>query len=265
MPDGTRACPQCGSEVTGHGTKVYCSTRCRRQAERAKRPKDVRCSWCDAELVRADSTRAYSCDMECAHAYRMWRNGNSSKPWPRVSFEVTLTCRDCGETWTRRGNSATMRPQPRCRDCREAERRAKAEARDRERAYRPRFIAGVCLRCGDAFVMDRQQFDNGNRYCSKQCSKRASHDRRRARKRGAYVEDVRRAEVFARDNYTCHICGKPLAMGETAPHPKSPTIDHLWPLALGGTHEPSNVRAAHFLCNSRRGDRVEAQQMVLAV
>jgi 5-methylcytosine-specific restriction endonuclease McrA len=38
----------------------------------------------------------------------------------------------------------------------------------------------------------------------------------------------------------------------------SPTIDHILPLARGGTHEPSNVQAAHFGCNAAKGARVPA-------
>lgn len=77
-------------------------------------------------------------------------------------------------------------------------------------------------------------------------------DRRRARKRDAFVEIVRRAEIFARDLWRCMLCGEPLAMAEQVPHPLAPTIDHVIPLARGGAHAPWNVQAAHFLCNSRK-------------
>jgi 5-methylcytosine-specific restriction endonuclease McrA len=53
----------------------------------------------------------------------------------------------------------------------------------------------------------------------------------------------------------CRLCGDPMMMGQAVPHPKAPTIDHVIPLAKGGTHEPANVQAAHFLCNSIKGDR----------
>jgi 5-methylcytosine-specific restriction endonuclease McrA len=35
----------------------------------------------------------------------------------------------------------------------------------------------------------------------------------------------------------------------------APTIDHVLALAAGGTHEMANVQAAHFICNSLKGDR----------
>ena len=42
------------------------------------------------------------------------------------------------------------------------------------------------------------------------------------------------------------------------------TIDHVVPLSLGGSHTPANVRAAHFMCNSRRSNRGAAQMRLLA-
>lgn len=37
------------------------------------------------------------------------------------------------------------------------------------------------------------------------------------------------------------------------------TLDHIHPLALGGSHTYDNVKAAHYGCNSQRGDRAEFQ------
>lgn len=88
-------------------------------------------------------------------------------------------------------------------------------------------------------------------------------DRRRARKQAAYIEDVDADYIYLRDSYKCQICGKRLAMTKTVPHPKAPTIDHIIPLAQGGTHERNNVQAAHFLCNSRKSDRAAGDQLTL--
>lgn len=43
-------------------------------------------------------------------------------------------------------------------------------------------------------------------------------------------------------------------MNTTVPHPLSPTLDHITPLAEGGEHTPENVQLAHFICNSHKGD-----------
>lgn len=100
-------------------------------------------------------------------------------------------------------------------------------------------------------------------YCSKHCTAGAARDRRAARKRDAYVADVWRAAVFERDGFRCKLCGGRLAMKQKAPHPKSPTIDHVIPLSLGGTHEPANCQSAHFWCNSAKGNRGGGEQLML--
>ncbi|NEA63940.1 HNH endonuclease [Streptomyces sp. SID12488] len=44
-------------------------------------------------------------------------------------------------------------------------------------------------------------------------------------------------------------------MDSRVPSPMAPTLDHIVPLARGGSHEPANVQAAHFLCNNKKNDR----------
>jgi 5-methylcytosine-specific restriction endonuclease McrA len=53
-------------------------------------------------------------------------------------------------------------------------------------------------------------------------------------------------EVLAQE-HTCWICGHPERPGDPL------TIDHLIPVAYGGTTTRENLRAAHRSCNSRRG------------
>lgn len=42
---------------------------------------------------------------------------------------------------------------------------------------------------------------------------------------------------------TCWLCGR---LG-------SDTLDHVTPIAFGGTNSPANLKPAHKACNSRRG------------
>ncbi|MBR8638598.1 HNH endonuclease [Streptomyces tuirus] len=81
------------------------------------------------------------------------------------------------------------------------------------------------------------------------------NQRRRARLIDAFVAPVDRDEIWVRDDGTCKICDKQIDRSLKWPHPQSVTIDHVIPLALGGTHEPDNVQLAHAVCNSRKGDR----------
>jgi 5-methylcytosine-specific restriction endonuclease McrA len=85
----------------------------------------------------------------------------------------------------------------------------------------------------------------------------ATRHRRLARKRNAYAEEVNRRKVFERDGWCCGICGELVDREAKAPHPRSPSLDHVVPLSKGGEHSYANVQCAHFWCNSVKSDRLE--------
>jgi HNH endonuclease len=128
------------------------------------------------------------------------------------------------------------------------------------RQPRPRrWYAGRCRRCETSFVSDQP----AARYCSRACLNLDGHARRRATKKGAFVAIVYRARVFERDKWTCKICHRKVKRNAVAPHPRAPVLDHVIPLAKGGTHEPANVQCAHFMCNSIKQDKGGNEQLAL--
>lgn len=178
------------------------------------------CEWCGAEHMSARKT-GYACSYECRGAvdsYSIRGPLVSAVPRGHVVRELLKP-----ERW------------PQCR-----------------------VPYGTCERCGGVLIAV-----GGAKTCPGACraaqgndSRREAEQRRRARMRDAFVARVVRREVFARDAYMCKLCGEPLDMSKQAPHPLSPSIDHVIPLANGGTHEPGNVQAAHFLCNSVKSNKV---------
>lgn len=74
---------------------------------------------------------------------------------------------------------------------------------------------------------------------------RQDRDRRRARLLNAFVEDVDFDVILQRDLGICGICQQQI----TDPYIE---LDHIHPLAAGGTHEPNNVQLAHRACNRRK-------------
>jgi 5-methylcytosine-specific restriction endonuclease McrA len=116
------------------------------------------------------------------------------------------------------------------------------------------FVAGECAACGAPFVVVSGK---GDRYCSALCGKRAGRRLRDDRRRADGGERVYRARVFARDGWTCRLCGKPIVREAVVPDPLAATLDHILPLALGGAHAYANVQTAHFICNSLKGARVD--------
>ncbi len=65
-----------------------------------------------------------------------------------------------------------------------------------------------------------------------------------------------RFEVLRRDGYRCRYCGA------TAPEGATLTVDHVTPVALGGTDAPSNLVAACRDCNAGKSSTAPAAPLV---
>ena len=137
--------------------------------------------------------------------------------------------------------------------------------------------AHICKVCGKEYTLREYMESTGSRYyrdsgyCSAECrdahlkerakishkGRKDSH-RHRARKYGcAYDPSVTLKKLIKRDGLRCKICGK---MCDPNDHswtkycgPKSPSIDHIIPMAKRGGHVWNNVQVAHMICNSEKG------------
>jgi len=211
-----RAKGLCGS----HYNQTYAPNRHNKTVE-------VNCAQCGATVTR--NYRATRWDNNfCSHAHRdeyRWAEAKASRK--------QLTIYKAPPAWVRLQWSAEIKGTTRV------------------------FVATTCDICGTTFLC---LF--GSRACSTKCQgqrdadmKREWKHRRRALRRDAYRAPVSASKTFAQDDYECQLCGEPMDMAEKVPHPLAPTIDHIIPLARGGTHEPANVQSAHFICNAYKGDR----------
>ncbi len=55
----------------------------------------------------------------------------------------------------------------------------------------------------------------------------------------------------------CGICGKPVDKSLKYPHPLSPVIDHIIPIAKGGhPSDIDNLQLAHWTCNRQKSDKL---------
>jgi 5-methylcytosine-specific restriction endonuclease McrA len=86
---------------------------------------------------------------------------------------------------------------------------------------------------------------------------REAAQRRRAREREAFVEDVSLRVLFERDEGICQLCLEPVDWYLRERDPLSQSIDHIVPISLGGEHSYANTQLAHLICNIRKRDRVE--------
>lgn len=83
--------------------------------------------------------------------------------------------------------------------------------------------------------------------------RRASAARRR--RAGGHHQSGRWKRICQRDGAMCWLCRRPIDLSVRVPHPLAPTVDHVVPLADGGSDADANLRPAHFRCNSHRGVR----------
>ena len=61
----------------------------------------------------------------------------------------------------------------------------------------------------------------------------------------------------------CGICGKPVDFSYKYPHPLSPCIDHIIPVAKGGhPSDIDNLQLAHWTCNRQKSDKLVARSDV---
>lgn len=80
--------------------------------------------------------------------------------------------------------------------------------------------------------------------------------RRQAMLKGVAVERVDYLAIAERDGWTCHLCDLPVDPAIRGRVREARSFDHVIPITRGGRHEASNIKLAHFGCNSRKGNRL---------
>ena len=125
---------------------------------------------------------------------------------------------------------------------------------------------GFCA-CGEML----NRFDgNKGKQCRK-CAVRAVRKTREIKRRHKISKamvnpDITIQKLFQRDNGICHICGglcdwndKEVRNDTIVCGNQYPSIDHVLPLAKGGLHSWDNVKLAHRICNSLKGDNYDIE------
>ncbi len=257
-------CVKCANPLR-RGQVKYCSKTCTWEDQREKRKQISEsnrrrtCLACGRLFImpypssrarRGEDKAGLYCSRKCR-----WVHYRSE----HQKIEAEKNCRICGVKITNRRKSYCS---DECR--REQERQGYhsnkevilKKLREKYRAENNVPDLFQCRECGKEYIRD-ENGDHRRYYCSTKCMDRSTsrnhnHIRRmRLRKNG--LEIVYRSRIYERDNYKCQICGKKVLMNKISPHPLSPTIDHIIPLVSGGTHEPTNVRLCHFMCNVIKG------------
>lgn len=158
-------------------------------------------------------------------------------------------CLGCGAIFVARASAKWCSP-----TCRDAAWRAANPtywAEYHARTRRPRVV--TCAACDRlVFVLGKS---GPKRYCSPSCREYRRRERRRLR--GGWLGTASRRAVWERDRWRCGLCRDSIDPTLAYPHDYSKSIDHIMPLSLGGSHDMTNLQAAHLICNVRKNNRVD--------
>lgn len=70
------------------------------------------------------------------------------------------------------------------------------------------------------------------------------------------VFEKNKKRIYATQS-VCGICGRPVDKTLKYPHPLSPCIDHIVPIAKGGhPSDMDNLQLAHWTCNRQKSDKL---------
>ena len=170
-------------------------------------------------------------------------NATRSRGRPRKYYPTP--CAHCGETFQPRSTAKGRPPQQYCsmRCARKA--RTITPACGTDAGYRAH------RRNGEESCEPCRKAAREARLTRNRDGQRTASRRRRLRHQTSW-DGVSDEEILDRDNWMCWICKRRIGKTLKYPHPRSASIDHLIPLALGGDDTAFNKKAAHLRCNITR-------------
>ena len=206
---------------------------------------------------------------------------------------ITVRCRQCGRTFERQFHifrdvvNGTWQCGNECPLCRadkqraERERKAKEAKAEQERDARikaeqremreadlisrqleERLAIHVCKNCGESYCIESTGY-NSTKYCSEKCMKRwamrVKNDRRHKKIASRrHDADITLEKLFRRDEGICYLCFGKCDWNDVDADGNAcdnyPSIDHVKPIAKGGTHTWDNIKLAHRRCNWEKSD-----------
>ena len=232
-----------------------------------KRAQRFTCRNCDKPYTAKNrSRRAFKfCSRECAFEARRLKKKCAERPrevvnkiaswflsWGDDYWPLVYRCESCGGRMMQRNEDS---PKPTsCVNCRPALRECvKCGSTGLEPFCR---LCNTCAR--DGLKESRRR----GRHRKRRMHGHESSFRARCRQHRAPYTPISKGLILERDAWACQLCGESLLYSHTirddgTVDPKSPSIDHVFPLSLGPDgpgHVSHNVIACCFACNSMKGD-----------
>jgi hypothetical protein len=210
------------------------------------------CLWCGVALDQVDkpgNPKRY-CSRQHASAYRQ---ANKAK-----APIVVKTCK-----WCNKGFETNLKQTKYCSaKCRNAfYGDIKIKVTVAKQAANPRRFDFDCERCGQVVTTDKHVTRGAyGRYC-RSCAlvKRRERYRIKTAKRQKITNPIRISAdvIIERDGNVCHLCDSEIDLTLARNSRFGATIDHVVPVSKGGADTLENMRLAHWICNIKKGNRVD--------
>lgn len=285
-----KKCKYCGQEFDALHGKAYCSPECHNQKVIANHT--FVCKTCGASFYSKYLKNRKYCSRECEYEsmrtservheciacgeifIRPKRNGDSCKFCSReCAFEYKESkksrrasrirrCKTCERIFFISGHDMKY-----CSDkCRLVAYKNGPNYNSQE-IRRGRYVPKKkeCKNCGKDFL---PEFKGEKSFCSAECRARYARELKRKRKHrldGLVIDkDITLTKLSIRDEGVCKLCGdlvdwndyKINSAGAWVAGARYPSIDHIYPISLGGKHAWDNIQLAHCRCNSLKGASV---------
>lgn len=245
-------CRNCGKVFfTDNKRKVNCSEKCRSSYNKRNRGHKRTCNSCGRTFYKYKE-QSY-CSHECFLKHLEQRNEQRNEHKELLTRLVKAidpirqkNCIECNKKFYARYRNKIF-----CSDkCSSSHQRSKIIIN------RPKYKKN-CKHCGKEFITTR----SNAKYCTNECSKKynwriaeAIRDKR-IRMNGEVHWDITLEKLVIRDKNICYLCNEEVHMDKHYNHNMYGSIDHVVPLAKGGTHTWNNIKLAHRICNSIKSDK----------
>jgi 5-methylcytosine-specific restriction endonuclease McrA len=229
---------------------VYCGKLFRGEIRFIEKP--INCLWCGDVLDQRGAGHPKKfCSKEHSSAFYY-----ASKP---KAASITKSCAYCKETFMTKLTKSRF-----CKaDCRNNFYRAvKLEATKVRQASNPRRFDFDCERCNKLVISDvRVTRGAYGKFC-RSCALVLRRERYRIKtaKRQRVLNPIRISAdaLIERDGNICRLCSTEIDLNLARNSRWGATIDHIVPLSKGGSDELDNLQLAHWICNIKKGNRVDA-------
>ena len=276
-------CMQCGAVFKRTGRryrKIFCSADCRTEHLRSTYHPTMRCEQCGKSFERRTRRRDTNrfCSQTCANKFRF------PQKKPMVWVHKCMYCNKDIVFYKKPKSLKNRYCSNECAIAAKTQRNARIqESKERRRFKEELLVAAMrqikrpstCLECGSDKMWGRRK---NSKYCSKRCWTKAGKRKRSHQMRLNRHNKTGESRIVPFDYVyrmwggTCSICGIDIDLyyRHQHTHALAPTLDHVIPIAKGGSNSIDNLRPAHRVCNGLKGAddltpllRYKAQELVM--